>query len=184
LGILLKKKHQSSQPFGEEYSINLKDMALFKPSTWGVVKVYRDIENYRDWIRVIKSEAVNPNSKFNAWNLSHNFFYTLYFTHVIDETEAQLPERIMRLRMIEAMAPLHRYLDEELGFAGNLVPEFNQFYDEEGVPTLTYLVAYRFAFNKLSFYWVVKFLLKWAVVITAIALFFKNGGVEWLQGLI
>lgn len=159
-------------------------MALFKPSTWGVSKVWRDIENYRDWCRVIKSEEINKRSKYNTWNLNRNRFYTLYFTHSIKEEEAQLPEQIQRMRMLESMAPLHRYLDEELGFAGNLVPEFNQFFDEEGEPTLTYLIAYRFAFNTLSLKWVVKFLIKWAILITAISLFFKHGGVEWLQGLI
>jgi hypothetical protein len=159
-------------------------MALFKPSTWGVTKVIRDIENYKDWKYIIKKEKANPNSKFNQWNLNHNYFYTLYFTHTIDETEAQLPEKIQRLRMIESFAPLHRYLDEELGFAGSLVPEFNQFFDDDGNPTLTYLIAYRFAFDKLSIGWVIKFLLKWVVVITAISIFIKKGGLEWIRGLI
>lgn len=159
-------------------------MALFKPSTWGIVKVWRDIENYRDWCRVIKSEEANKFSKYNKWKLNRNRFCTLYFTHSISETEAQLPEQIQRMRMIESMAPLHRYLDEELGFAGNLVPEFNQFYDEEGEPTLTYLIAYRFAFDALSLKWIIKFLLKLAVTLTIIILFFKHGGVQWLQGLI
>lgn len=159
-------------------------MALFKPHTWGVVKVWRDFENYRDWKHVIKKEKSNPNSKFNQWNLNHNYFYTIYFTHTQDETEAQLPERIQRLRMIESFAPLHRYLDEELGFAGSLVPEFNQFYDDEGESTLTYLIAYRFAFDKISIKWLLFFLFKWAALITAVTIFIKKGGIEWLQNLI
>lgn len=159
-------------------------MALFKPSTWGVVKVWRDFEHYRDWIRVIKSEERNKYSKYNQWNLNHNQFYTLYFTHSIKEEEAQLPEHIMRMRMIEAMSPLHRYLDEELGFAGSLVPEFNQFFDEEDNPTLTYLVAYRYAFDTFSIKWLLKFLLKWGVVITAVTIFIKQGGIQWIQNLI
>jgi len=159
-------------------------MAIFKPSTWGISSVFRDIENYRDWCHVIKKEKANPNSKFNQWNLNNNYFYTIYFTHTQEETEAQLPERIQRLRMIESFAPLHRYLDEELGFAGSLVPEFNQFYDDEGEPTLTYLIAYRFAFDKISLAWFLKFLFKWVVVITAVTIFIKKGGVEWLQNLI
>jgi len=159
-------------------------MALFKPSTWGLVKVWRDFENYRDWIHTIKTEERNKYSKYNKWNLNRNRFYTLYFTHSISEEEAQLPEQIQRMRMLESMAPLHRYLDEELGFAGNLVPEFNQFFDEDGEPTFTYLVAYRYAFDKFSLKWVAKFLLKLGVVITSIVLFFKAGGFQWLQGLI
>jgi hypothetical protein len=159
-------------------------MALFKLSTWGISKVIRDIQNYRDFIKVIDKEKSNKNSKYNLWKLNHNYFYTIYFTMDIEETEAQLPEKIMRMRMIESLAPLHRYLDEELGFAECLSPEFNQFYDENGDPTLTYLIAYRFVFNKLSIRWLIKFLLKWAVLITAVSIFVKRGGIQWLQGLI
>jgi len=156
-------------------------MSLIKPNTW---PVWRDIENYRDFVRIIKQEKKDPNSKFNKWKLNHNYFYTLYFTMDIDETEEQLPERIKRLRMVESLAPLHRYLDEELGFAECLTPEFNQFYDNKGNPTLTYLIAYRFVFNKLSFWWVVK---KSLIIILIIFLFAKFNIIpfliQWVQTL-
>ena len=157
-------------------------MALFKPNTWGINRVRRDIENYRDWIRVIKREGTDPNSKLNKWKIQRNAFYTIYFTHDIEEAESQLPERIMQLRMIESMAPLHRYLDEDLGFAECLTPEFNRFYDDEGNATLTYLIAYRFSFNKLSLRWVVWSLIKLGITITGIILAFKFL-LPWLQGL-
>jgi len=156
-------------------------MSLIKPNTW---PVWRDIENYRDFVKIIKQEKKDSNSKFNKWKLNHNYFYTLYFTMDIDETEEQLPERIKRLRMVESLAPLHRYLDEELGFAECLTPEFNQFYDNKGNPTLTYLIAYRFVFNKLSFWWVVK---KSLIIILIIFLFAKFNIIpfliQWVQTL-
>jgi len=152
-------------------------MALFKPSTWGITKVYRDIENYQDWIRVIKREKRDINSKFNKWKLNHNYFYTVYFTHDIEETESQLPERVMQLRMMEQMAPLHRYLDEELGFAECLTPSFNRFIDEDDKPTLTFLVAYRFSFNIIS----TGLFIKWGIILTAIILFLQS---SWLQQII
>lgn len=159
-------------------------MSFFKPRTWGIGKVVTDIENYRDWVRVIKRESKDQNSKFSKWKLQHNYFYTVYFTHDIEETESQLPERVMQLRMLESIAPLHRYLDEELGFAECLTPEFNRFIDEEGNPTLTYLIAYRFSFNQLSLWWLIKFFVKWGVLITGIILAFKYNAFAWLQGLI
>ena len=156
-------------------------MALFKPRTWGISRVWTDISNYRDWIRVIKRERKDINSNFNKWKINHNFFYTIYFTMDMEESEAQLPQQVMRLRMIESLAPLHRYLDEDLGFAECLTPEFNQFMDEEtGDPTLTYLIAYRFSFNKLSLGWV----LRWAFIITGVLVALKLGIVPWLMGLI
>ena len=147
-------------------------MALFKPNTWGIFQIWNDIENYRDFIRVIKKEKADPNSKFNKWELKKNYFSTIYFTMDIKEEEEQLPENIKRLRLIESLAGLHRYLDEELGFAECLTPEFNQFYDDEGKPTLTYLIAYRFSFNKLSLNW----LIKWCIIL--VGLFF---GYNYIQ---
>jgi len=157
-------------------------MSLFKPSTWGIVRVIHDIENYADWIRTIKKEASDNNSKYTKWKLNHNKFYTVYFTMDMEENESKLPENIKRLRMIESLAPLHRYLDEELGFAGNLVPEFNQFFDDKGNPTLTYLVAYRFAFDKLGLGWILKML----VILTGLIIFFANFQpiITWLKNLI
>lgn len=159
-------------------------MALFKPRTWGLIRVWRDIENYKDFIRVIKREEQDPKSKFNKWKLKRNYFFTIYFTYDIEESETQIPEQAMRLRMIESMAPLHLYLDEELGFAECLTPSFNRFYDSEEKPTLTFLITYRFSFNKLSFWWVIKFLMKWAILIIGITIALKNGLLIWLQGLI
>ena len=157
-------------------------MALFKPRTWGFTRVWRDIANYREFIRVINVEKKDPNSKWNKWRLNHNYFYTIFFTMDVKEEEAQLPQKIMRLRMIESLAPLHRYLDEELGFAECLTPEFNQFIDDEtGEPTLTYLMTYRFSFNKLSLWWG----LRWIFIITtAIIIFSRLNVIQWIQGLI
>jgi len=159
-------------------------MAAFKPTTWGLVRVWRDFENYRDWIRVIKKEESNKNSKYNTWKLQHNPFYTVYFTMDIEESEAQLPEKIMQLRLFETLAPLNRYLDEELGFAECLAPEFNRFFDEEGNPTLTFIISYRFMFNKFSGRW----LFKWVFLLTGLIVTLKMGWIpkliEWVTTLI
>ncbi len=156
-------------------------MTPFKTSTWGLTRALRDIENYRDFIRIIKREKADPNSKYTKRNLSHNYFYMIYFTMDVDETETQLPQQVMRLRLVESLAPLHRYLDEELGFAECLTPEFNQYYDDAGNPTLTYLISYRFSFNKISLWWGIK----WSVLITALTiLLIKLPIVEWIQNLI
>ena len=42
-----------------------------------------------------------------------------------------------------------------MGFADYVVPEFNQFFDDENQPTLTYGIVYRFAFQRLSIGWLV-----------------------------
>ena len=112
-----------------------------------VLGVIRDISNYRSWIKTIQAEAYNPHSKFNKFGMDFNFFYVLYVPVSLPMEDNVLPENIKRLRLIEILAPLHQYLDNDLGFAGSIVPEFNQFYDDEGSPTLVYGVIYRFAFD-------------------------------------
>jgi len=165
-------------------------MSIFKPSTWQIVKVYKDISAFRNYIKIIKSEFSNKKSNINKWNIKRNMFYTLYFTMDIDEVEEQLPENIKRVRLLETLAPLHRYLDEELGLAGYLAPEFNQFYNSEGKPTLTYLIMYRYTFDTISF----KLFLKWAfyIIITIVGLHFLGGYIssylisiiEWIKNFL
>lgn len=139
-------------------------MKIFKPSNWGIYKAYVDIKNYIDFIKIIKKEKKNPKSKFNKWNLNTSYFYSLYFSYDIDETEEHLPDNIKQLRLIESLAPVNLYLDEELGFAECLNLEISQFYNDKNEPTLTYFIMYRFMFNKISFYW----LLKWIVILSSV----------------
>jgi hypothetical protein len=128
-----------------------------KTPLWKKIPIFgviRDIQNYRSWIKTIQEEAYNTNSKFNKFGLDFNFFYVLYVSVSLPQEDAVLPENIKRLRLMEILTPLHQYLDNDLGFAGSIVPEFNQFYDDEGNPTLVYGIIYRFAFDTLSLKWV------------------------------
>lgn len=119
-----------------------------------ILEVIRDIKNYRSWVKTIKEERSRLSSKFHLYGLNHNYFYVLYVPVTLPQEDAALPDHIKRLRIIEMLTPIHQYLDIDLGFADYIVPEFNQFYDEEGEPTLTYGIVYRFAFKKLSLSWV------------------------------
>lgn len=123
------------------------------PSRWGIWLAIKDIQNYRSWIQTIDIEKQNKNSIFNKWAMKHNFFYVLYFTISLPEEDRVLPDNIKRLRVVETLAPVHRYIDEELQFAEYIVPEFNQFFDEENKPTMVYGIVYKFAFKKISIKW-------------------------------
>ena len=120
-----------------------------------LIGVIRDFISYGRWIRIIREERDRTNSKFNQYNLSHNYFYILYVTVTLPQEDAALPDDIKRLRLIESLTPVHQYLDNDLGFADYIVPGFGQFYDEDGEPTLSYGITYRFAFKRFSLKWVV-----------------------------
>jgi hypothetical protein len=140
------------------------------------LEVLRDIKAYRSWIRTIKNEKERANSKFINYGLDHNYFYVLYLAITLPQEDAVLPDNIKRLRVAEMLTPIHQYLDNDLGFADYIVPEFNQFYDEENQPTLTYGIVYRFAFKKLGLNWIITrsifigfiiwALLKWPIIST------------------
>jgi hypothetical protein len=117
--------------------------------------VIKDLVNYREWVKTIKKEVVNPRSLYHKFGMKHNYFYTVYFPLTLPNEDQALPDNIKRMRVVESLAPVHRYIDEDLQFAEYIVPEFNQFYDEENQPTLTYGIVYRFAFKRLSIGWAV-----------------------------
>jgi len=132
-----------------------KNFRLLSPQTWAISGVIRDIKNYINWIKTIDNEKRNPNSLWYKFNMKHNIFYTIYFPITLPDEDAVLPDSIKRLRVVESLAPVHRYLDEELQFAEYIIPEFNQFYDDNNKPTLIYGIVYRFAFMTLSLKWVI-----------------------------
>ena len=120
-----------------------------------LLEVIKDLKNYRNWTKTLKVEAENPNSKFNTYGLNRNYFSVLYLPVTLPQEDLALPDNIKRLRVVETLTPIHQYLDNDLGFADYIVPEFNQFFDDENQPTLTYGIVYRFAFKRFSLKWVI-----------------------------
>jgi len=156
-----------------------------KPSNWGLVRVYRDFENFADWKRVIKEEQSKPLSKYNQWKLERTKLYDIYTIVSLDEADAPLPEPVRRTKVVESLNHLHRYLDDDLGFAECLNCEFNQFEDDEGKPTLSYLIVYRFRFEKFSIKWLVKFLvITGALVYVVLKFDLISKLTVWLSSLI
>jgi len=157
----------------------------FKPRNWAIFKVYHDIENYLDWKKTILKEEYNKKSKYNIWKLERTKLFDIFLTVSLDENDANLPEIIKRTKVLEHLNPLNRYLDEELGFAGSLNIEFNQFADDKGNMTLTYLIVYRFIFEKLSIKWLIKTSL-WLVLIIYIIMHYNLVPIiyTWLSSLI
>jgi len=141
------------------------------PRNWGIIKVYRDFENYLDWIRTIKKEEANPLSNFNKWKLERTKLYDVFTIVSLEEVDALLPEAVQRTKVVESLNPLHRYLDDELGFAECLNCEFNQFEDDNGKLTLSYLIVYRFNFNKFSIKWLVKFIIVTSILVILLVKF-------------
>ena len=131
----------------------------FKNLKPGFKAVYIDFRDYFDWINTIKHEKANPKSLWKKFGLDHNIFYTIYLVVTLPDQDAPLTDYIKRLRVIEILSPINRYLDD-LGFAEYLVPEFNQIVDTKTDQlTLSYGIVYRFAFNRFNLGWLISRLL-------------------------
>jgi hypothetical protein len=137
----------------------MKVLDWFKPRNWGWVKVYRDFENYADWVKTIKKEKADPESLYNKWKFQHTKLYDVYLIFSLDEVDLQLPPVVQRTKVIEYLNPVNRYFDEDLGFGECLNCEFNQFEDDQHNLTLTYLIVYSFNWNKFSLKWLLKFII-------------------------
>ena len=154
---------------------------FLKPRNWSIIKVYRDFENFNDWKKTIRKEQKNPKSLFSEWKLSRTKLFDVYTTLTLEDTDTLLPETVQRMKLMEMLQPLHKYLDEDLGFAECLDVEFNQFQDAEKKPTLTYLIVYRFRWNKFSIKWLFWFIIKTAILIFLILHF---NVIPWIAHLI
>jgi len=128
----------------------------FKRSS--IYLAYIDIINYFAWKKIVKKEEKDPNSKYNKFGFKRNFFYDIFITISLDDIDKALPLEGQRYNVIEKLAPVNRYIDEELGFAECIVPEFNQFFDKDNNPTLTFLIGYRFTPEVFSLGWVFKWI--------------------------
>lgn len=139
---------------------------------WFSFQFITDIRMYLAWIKVIKEERNNPNSLYNQYNFSNNIFYVIYTIISLKPEEKALPENLKKYRIMEMLAPINRYLDEDLGFADYLVPEINEFYEGDE-PTLNYGIIYKFAFKRLSMRWFIYRLILWTLIIIG-ALNYQN----------
>jgi hypothetical protein len=132
---------------------------------------YVDAVNYFDWKRTIKKEEKNPDSKYNTFGFKRNFFYDVFVVISLDEMDKALPIEGQRYNVIEKLVPVNKYIDEELGFAECIVPEFNQFFDAENTPTLSFLIGYRFTPEVLTLGWVLKWIFYFGIASLAFYLF-------------
>ena len=163
----------------------MKIFDWLKFRNWEIVKVYRDFENFNDWKKTIKREKANPKSLFNRWKLQHTKLYDVFVVISLEDADAQLPEDVQRTKVIEMLNPLHRYLDDDLKFAECLDCEFNQYVDDKGVNTLSYLIVYKFHWVKFSIKWLLKFLIINGTLLFVILKFdLINKLVLWIKLLI
>lgn len=145
--------------------------------------VYKDLLNYYKFIKIIKSEENDKASTYNKLGLNRNKLFNIYIYRYMEDGDEQLPKLAQRHKLIESLNSINSYLDLELGYGEYLVPEFNQFFDDDEKPTLTYLVMYRFMFQRLTFGWALK-VLGGIGLLTFLLINYIHYPIEWIQKLV
>ena len=160
---------------------NFLILPFFKP---GIIGFIRDIQNYRSWVKTVKAEKANPRSKWNQYKMQHNPTYVAYKYITLPDETAELPDEVKQQRVFEGLAPINRYLDEDLGFADSLDIDPRVYYGEDGKPTLTYFIMYFFAFKTISLNWILSRIT--AILITIFLYLFVNWPAlfTWISSLI
>jgi len=117
----------------------------------GMIQSYRDFKNFIQFKKDVKSELKRANSKMTRFNIKSNKLGNILYVQ-INCTDADLMnndydyDRMLMMRM----KPIVTYLSQELGWGEYLVPQINNFVDENGEPTLSYGVLFVFTGYSLT----------------------------------
>ena len=112
---------------------------------------FKDFRNFLQFRRDVKSELKRANSKMTRYNIKSNKLGNILYVQ-INCTDADLMnndydhERMLMMKM----KPIVDYLSTELGWGEYLVPQINNFVDEDGNPSLSYGVLFIFTGYKLT----------------------------------
>lgn len=141
-------------------------MKLFQFKTWPIYIAYKDIINFFIFKKNVSEDIKNPNSKFNKLNLKRNWLGNIIYTQVsLDDNLDLMPPDDKMIVLMDKLKPVHEYFSNDLMVSEYITPNFNNFVDDEGHPTLSYGILYIFTPYKFSVIWLLKWLLILGVII-------------------
>ena len=108
-----------------------------------IVQSFFDIKNFFMFRKDIKRELAEPKSGMNNLGIKRNWLGNILYMQ-INCTDTDLMNAgydFDRMVMIK-LKPAVQYLGQDLGWSEYLVPQVNNFVDEEGNPTLSYGILF------------------------------------------
>ena len=110
-----------------------------------------DLKNFFKFRKEIKREINEPKSGMNSLGIHRNWLGNILYVQ-INCTEANLRDADYNYdRMIMTkLKPIVHYLSQDLGWSDYLVPQVNNFVDEDGNQTLSYGVLFIFTGYSLT----------------------------------
>ena len=117
----------------------------------GLIQGIRDFKNFLQFRKDISEENKRARSKMTLYNIKRNWLGNILYVQ-INCTDADLMnndydyDRMLLMKM----RPIVDYLSRELGWGEYLVPQVNNFVDDEGNPSLSYGILFIFTGYSLT----------------------------------
>ena len=116
-----------------------------------IVQAFIDFKNFFKFKKEISRELSEPKSGMNALGIKRNWLGNILYVQ-INCTETDLMNAgyyFDRMVMIK-LKPIVKYLGQDLGWSDYLVPQVNNFVDENDNPSLSYGVLFIFTGYSLT----------------------------------
>ena len=105
----------------------------------------RAIRQFHLFKKEITEEMENKNSTFNKLNLQRNDLGNVIYVQLNYDDEKFMSSGYNVQEMVgRDLYKINKYLDEEVRWGEYLDMKISQFYDEDGYPTYSYAVEYKF----------------------------------------
>ena len=105
----------------------------------------RAIRQFHLFKKEITEEMENKNSTFNKLNLQRNNLGNVIYVQLNYDDEKFMSSGYNVQEMVgKDLDKINKYLDEEVRWGEYLDMKISQFYDEDGYPTYSYAVEYKF----------------------------------------
>jgi hypothetical protein len=137
------------------------------------VQAIMDFRNFFRFRKDIKRELMEPKSGMNTLGIKRNWLGNILYTQInCRDADLMGVDYDYDKMIMNKLKPIVQYLGQDLGWSDYLVPQVNNFVDEEDNPTLSYGVLFIFTGYSLT---LTKLLITTLILIGSII-----GGLFWL----
>lgn len=100
---------------------------------------------FREFRKEMREEKANPESEFNKFKLNLNDFGdVVYIQFDFDEAAFMSADYNSERMVTHKLKPIDKYLRSDLGWDEVLDLNISRFYTEDGEPTHSYAISYKF----------------------------------------
>lgn len=110
-----------------------------------IIEAFRILKAFIVFKKEINDEISNPDSMFNRLELNRNKFGdVIYKQYDFDDSDFMSSDYNSEKMVMNKVSKVIEYFDKDLRWGDNMVLNISQFFDEDGYPTHSYAMMYKF----------------------------------------